>query len=330
MTLGHAGHAEMPSPDTWRTVTVAEHGFSVRMPMQPAIEQDSEIADDGGVMAVFVGANVLNDVVLGFRIVHDPMGFVGHPLQGGALVDLIAEDGPEGKRTDTSKVVSRREFVSQGLQGRDVALTDPQRGTMMHIRLLVGRHRLYGAFAIHPIQEQARFAPVVAAYLSSVSVAPGEATSPIGSGKLDLARWEHVCPPEADFVAVMPGSVRHEEASLPLAEDTYPVNVYSVTSDVESYKVYEVRVGEAPTMKLVNHLRSSLLSGGARVREERDVQSRGYAGRSIVVEHGDSLIHSRLFLTGGRLYEVRATVPLRREAESKPHVDKFFDHFKIL
>ncbi|MGK4005275.1 hypothetical protein WMF31_21780 [Sorangium sp. So ce1036] len=326
----HAGQAMTPSPATWQSVTIPDHGFSVRMPMQPEVERETEIADDGGVMGVFFGANVLRDVVLGFRIVHDPVGFTGHPIKGGALVDLIAEDPPGRAPADTSEVVSRREFMSGGLQGRDVALVDRQRGTMMHVRLLLGRQRLFGAFAIHAIEEQARLAPIVAAYLGSVAVTPAEATSPVGSGKLDLARWEHVCPPEADFVAVMPGSVRHEEVTLPLAEETYQVNVYSVTTDVESYRVYEVRVGEAPKMKLVEHLRASLLAGGARVREERDVQSRGYAGRSIVVEHGDYLIHTRLFLTAGRVYDVRATVPLRREAASKPHIDRFFEHFKIL
>jgi hypothetical protein len=319
-----------PSPSAWQPVEVAPHGFAIRMPAQPELKRESELAEDGGAMDVLSGTSVSADLALGFRILHDRAGFTGHPMAGGALVDLISERPAEGAQASETQVVYEHESLYQGLRCRDVVRVDPRAGATMHMRLLVGRYHVYGAFAIHASTDLQRLTPVVGAYFQSIQVDPAEAQSPVGSGALDVGRWSYIYPPEAEFAAALPGSAQHREATVVFDGESYPVNIYAVSSGRESYAIHEVRVGERPSMALLQHLRSSLASAPGQVREERDVESQGYSGLSYIVETGTSVVYSRFFLTAGRLYEVRATVPRGGEAESRPSVDNFFRYFKIL
>jgi hypothetical protein len=298
------------------------------MPAVPAVERGREIADDGGEMEVVSGAVITRDMVLGFRVLTDMAGLIGHPLSDGALIDLVDEQAGGGRPTQQSEPELRNqaEVSYRGFLGREGVIVDPNQRVISYVRALVGKYRIYVLVAVMNAYDEARYAGYARAFFESVTLDPRDATEPVGDGTLDLNAWRYVYPADGGFAVSMPGAPRYEEVSLTDGQGTYPVKRYVVGAGMHSYEIYEVRVGRAPREAMIDVLRDRIAAGGLTIQSQRDVQRQGFAGRAVVFTAPDRTVESRFYLTRGRLYELRASSP----AGTLEQTAAFFDSFRIL
>ncbi|MGB5082163.1 MAG: hypothetical protein WBO23_15640 [Burkholderiales bacterium] len=115
--------------------------------------------------------------------------------------------------------------------------------------------------------------------------------------------WRDLRSAEGDFSALMPSKPRYEVRAL---EGTPPVTMHLWSARAANslfgvgyvdYPVADGRVLERTRDALVGNIRGRLL-------EDVPVAQAGLRGRAFVAEGGDSLLRTRLLVSGTRLYQL--------------------------
>lgn len=321
------GGGTVPQNGGWIQVAPPEAGFSVQMPVQPAIRSEQRVDADGAPFQTVIATGQTATMLYGVAVFDSTAGLTGDLH---VMLDQVSNAFNENI---PGRVRHAHTGNHEGFPVREV-IVDLSEGVVMVQRHYVGLRRVYTFVTAYAGATEAQNGPSARYFMESVRLDGQDAPSPNGDGRLatDDGSWRYVYPPEADFAVMMPGTARTTQAHLSLEQESRSANVYSVTSPdgAASVTVIAVDFDGRPPPGVLDQMQQRMEGTGFGVRKTDDVVLQGFAGRELVLDNAESVIHARLYVTNARLYEVRVTTSRDGEAGMADARQRFFDSFRIL
>ncbi len=323
----HAGNgqsnANIPPEAQWVAVHVPDTGTTLRMPGQPNFSRASEgVDDDGARYRTTVGIGTFGRVIqLSVITSHIEGGVVGRPFD---RLRGIRESLTEGNEEQAFSVVN-----IAGSPGFDCTFVDGESGGVVHVRSLVGRHRVYIMMAVVAPQLDRALSTVVSNYMQSLRLDPVDSFSAVGDGVYRAGQWRWSIPAEAAFAARFPGAPRSSSDASPIPDAEF-VRTYRVVG--EGGATFEVRAlgfeGRVPA-GAVQTLENAPLAHYS-LRAARDTTRQGYSGRTLVYESAGRMRFTLLFATDRATYEVSVDLPRTADRAMLDARNTFLNSFRVL
>lgn len=174
---------------------------------------------------------------------------------------------------------------------------------------------------------------------------------PPAAAEYDIGAWKEYSSPDGMFRVALVGALRQETRTLDSAAGKVSLHLFGSDSGTGVYMVAYLDLAQTPeepaaVRRALDAGRDRMLAENKnrRLLSEREITVEGRLAREVLIEDGELFYANRLFLTGGRLYQLLLAAPLniafnsgRPSNDSKDWTDlyramsaRFFSSFKLL